>query len=105
MRRKDVLIILIPTFIFVIVWVVSSIYHNAKTSTISESVNADIAQISPNFDTKTIDELKKRQAVTPIYDISGSSVQTEVTKTLTTEVPLIGSESATQTATSGGILQ
>ena len=103
MRRRDVLMILIPTFIFVVAWVLFSIYHNAKTSTISESVNAEIKQISPNFDTKTIDALKKRETVNPIYDISGLSSQTQVSPTI--EVPLNSSQSATQNATSGGLLQ
>lgn len=73
MKRKQILFILIPTFIFVVIWIISSIYHGIVTSTISQNENMQITPISPNFDTKVIDNLKQREVVTPIYEISGSS--------------------------------
>ena len=100
MKRKDILIILIPTFIFVILWIVFSIHHAINTPTISNATNAQIAPISPNFDTKTIDALKKRVNVTPIYEIQGGN--TSPTPTITKTAP---ASSSAKTATSGGKLK
>ena len=100
MKRKDILIILIPTFIFVILWIVFSIHHAITTPTISEPINMQISTISPNFDTKTIDLLKKRVIVTPVYDIPGA-----VNNTLTTPSTTSISSSSASQATSGGQLQ
>lgn len=63
------LVIIILLFIFVLAWIISSIYHSGSKSTISETTNRDIAPIEPVFDTKTLDELKKRQKINPIYEL------------------------------------
>lgn len=69
MKRKDILIILILLFIVVAGWVGSNIYHSAVESTISETVNQDIAPIAPAFDTATIDKLKQRQKINPSFEL------------------------------------
>lgn len=69
MRQKDILIILILLFVFVVAWVGSSIYHNAVSSTISETTNQDISPIIPTFDTKTINKLKQRQKINPSFEL------------------------------------
>lgn len=67
MKKQDLLIILIPTFICVISWIGFNIYHNSITSTISSQDINQITPINPNFDTKIIDVLKKRESVEPFY--------------------------------------
>lgn len=69
MKQKDILIIVILLFIFTLVSIGSGIYSNSVTSTISESINQDMAPIDPTFDTKTIDKLKSRERTLPSYDI------------------------------------
>lgn len=69
MKQKDILIILALLFIFVAVWVGTSIYRSVTKSTIPENVSQDIAPISSTFDTKTIDKLKQRRKVNPSFDI------------------------------------
>jgi hypothetical protein len=69
MKQKDILVIVILLFIFVLAWIGESIYNSAINSTISESVNQNITPIDPNFDIKTIDKLKSREKVTPLYDL------------------------------------
>jgi len=103
MKKNDILIILIPTFIFVLVWIGFSIYHSIIASTISEAVNMQILPINPNFDTKTIDSLKKRQNISPIYE-AGVTVETP-TPSPTPEAlqAPIATQSASQ-ATPGGSL-
>ena len=69
MKQKDILIILVLLFVFVVVWIGGSIYHNIASSTISETTNRDISPITPTFDVKTINKLKKRQAISPSFEL------------------------------------
>jgi len=70
MKKNDILLILIPSFIFVLTWIGFSIYHNVVTSTISEPLSIQIEPITPTLDTITIDSLKNREKVSPIYELS-----------------------------------
>ena len=70
MKKNDILLILIPSFIFVLAWIGFSIYHNVVTSTISEPLSIEITPITPTFDTSIIDGLKNREKVSPIYELS-----------------------------------
>lgn len=112
MKRKDVLLILVPSFIFVLAWMSFSIYHSFINSTISEALNVQILPISPSFDTKTISSLKNRSHVNAIYEINPSSVSTSEEDSSQTK---LSSSSAKTTApevdnsvgnssTTGGIL-
>ncbi|MDO8620956.1 MAG: hypothetical protein Q7R31_01610 [Candidatus Levybacteria bacterium] len=69
MKQKDIILILTLTSIIVISWIAFSVYHNLATSTISQVQSVDIKSINPTFDTKTIDKLKKRDRVSPIYEL------------------------------------
>lgn len=73
MKNKDILLLLISIFIIIVAWIIFNIYHSAATSTISKTLNINILPISPNFDTKTIDKLKTRKAVSPIYSLSNKN--------------------------------
>ncbi|MBI2613850.1 MAG: hypothetical protein HYW62_03680 [Candidatus Levybacteria bacterium] len=73
MKRKDFLIILVLLFIFVIAWIAGNIYHSIATSTISNTTNQDISPISPAFDTKTVDKLRQRQKVNPVFELSNTA--------------------------------
>lgn len=109
MKRKDILIILVPTFIFVVFWIIFSINHTINTSTISNVESVQIAPISSSFDKTTLNSLKKREIVTPIYEIAGGASTNPLLSPTPTPpsggtVPAISSSSATQ-ATGGGILR
>ena len=73
MNRKDIMIIIIPTFIFVIIWIMLNIYHSYISSTIPETLNIQISPITPSFDTKTISLLKERTVITPLYQLNPST--------------------------------
>lgn len=73
MKQKDILIIIILLFIFALAWIGSSLYHNAVSSTISETTNKDISPIVPFFDTKTIDKLRKRQKIIPSFELENTT--------------------------------
>lgn len=70
MKKKDILFLLWSAVVLVFAWVIFAIIHTLSSSTISPQTNQQIASIKPNFDTKTIDILKKRNVVNPLYDLS-----------------------------------
>lgn len=80
MKQKDIIFILVPIVMFVIAWIVFNIYHSAARSTISEIQKANLAPISPNFDTKTISEIKSRRRIYPLYR-AGTSIATPASET------------------------
>lgn len=69
MKRKDILIIMVLLFVFIVAWIGGNIYHSIATSTISETTNQDISPITPTFDTKTINNLKLRQKINPSFEL------------------------------------
>jgi len=73
MKQKDILIITILLFIFVLAWIGGGIYHSGVSSTISETTSKDISPIIPVFDTKTIDRLRERQKITPAFDLKSTT--------------------------------
>lgn len=64
--------LLVSGFVVVVAWILFSIYHKAATSTIPPAVNIQIKPIAPEFDTKTINELKRRTLVSPLYEFQES---------------------------------
>lgn len=76
MKRGDIILLLSEIFILVVVWIVFNILHNSATSTISETLTENVLPINPDFDTKTLEGLKTRERVEPIYDL-GSIIATE----------------------------
>lgn len=69
MKQKEILIILIPSFVLTILWVIFTIYHNHVTSTIKNPLTIQIIPIEGKFDTNTIEALKNRQRINPLYEI------------------------------------
>jgi len=69
MKQKDILLILIPTFIITILWVVFSIYHNLTTSTIVDPLTIQILPLNGAFDEKSIQSIKNRQRIDPLYEL------------------------------------
>ena len=104
MKKKDLITLLSSIFIFVFIWIFFNIYHNSSTSTISESVNTQLAPISSSFDTKTIEKLKKRQNITPIFQ-SGAHLSPSITPPVPVNSQIISSDSAKQATSGGSLLQ
>lgn len=72
-KQKETLIILWLTFLTVVVWIGLSIYHIWATSTISDIDAASIVPINPEFDINTINKLKNREDIEPLYQINAST--------------------------------
>lgn len=112
MKKNDVLMILIPSLIFVLAWIGFSLIHNIATSTISETLNTQITAISPSFNTAIIDNLKQRKNVVPIYQITVPVQNIVIPATpsaaIPTPTPIVNippvSSSSAQQATAGGSL-
>jgi len=73
MKQKELTYIAVSVFLLILMWIIFSIYHNSVTSTITPLVNTQIIPISPTFDTRTVDNLKKRESVSPIFEFEGTS--------------------------------
>jgi ammonia channel protein AmtB len=102
MKKNDLLIILASVFIFVFIWIGFNIYHSSVKSTISETVTIQISSVSPNFDTTSIEKLKNRQTVTPIFQTNG--VVAQPTDQTQIAQPSINSSSSATTASSSSSL-
>ena len=98
MKRKDILVLLIPTFIVVILWVVFNVYHSYINSTIPTAVNTQILYIDPDFDLKTIDDLKKRDVVDPIYTIESQGSEEDLTQESTKDSEIVSTPTPTISA-------
>ncbi|MEM4270945.1 MAG: hypothetical protein QXO70_02515, partial [Candidatus Pacearchaeota archaeon] len=70
MKQRDILLILIPTLLLVVLWIIFNIYHNSVSSTVSKNISTEIVPINPDFDFQTIEELKKRKIIDPVYELS-----------------------------------
>ena len=68
MKQRDIITLLIPSFILIVAWIIFSIYHSSVASTITPVVDIQISPITPTFDMDAISKLKQRQTVTPIYE-------------------------------------
>jgi hypothetical protein len=66
---KDILFLFISSFVLVVAWVGFSIYHKMVTTTISEDLQIQIKPIDPYFDSETIQKLKARAVIVPLYQL------------------------------------
>lgn len=97
-KRGEVLFLLFSTFLLVAAWIGFNIYHTWVTSTISPDLQMAITPIDPNFDTSVLENLKTRDRVTPVFQLSGGSTPS-ASPTLAPVLSNRGaSESSTQVA-------
>jgi hypothetical protein len=78
MKQRDIITLLIPSFILILAWIIFSIYHSSVVSTIPPTVNVQISPIKPVFDMNTVSKLKQRQKVTPVYEGQAGPTPTPV---------------------------
>lgn len=103
MKHKDIISILVSALLLVIAWVVFNIYHNSVTSTTPEALEKEALIINPDFDEKTINKLKERKRVLPVYDLespSPTATPTDISPTINPAPP--PEENPTPTASPGG---
>lgn len=66
--HKDILFVIISSFIVVIIWIGLNIHHVMVTSTIEEEIQLHLTPINGAFDTQIIQQTKNRPQVTPLYE-------------------------------------
>ena len=76
MKQRDIITLLIPSFILILAWIIFSIYHSSVSSTITPVVDIQISPINAAFDMNAISKLKQRQKVTPIYETTAAATPT-----------------------------
>lgn len=73
MKQRDILFISISAFVVIVFWIGFNIYHNLAITTISEPLEKNIIPISPNFDLKSIEAIKNKASVQPIFETEAAS--------------------------------
>lgn len=105
MKRNDILFLLISGFILVLAWIGFSIYHNLATSTVSTIVGNQLRPIPGTFDMTTINNLKKRDSITPDFNAiesqNNAASVSPTPKLAQTPTPIVATSSA-PVATEGG---
>ncbi|SRR6266568_6928300 len=72
-KQKDILFILISSFIVVVAWIGFNLYHIWATTTVSQDVQVELTPIDPVFDPQTIQQLKLRENINPLFESHASS--------------------------------
>lgn len=67
-KQKDILFILISSFILVAAWIAFNIYHIIVTSTIDQHIQYQLTPINPTFDQQTMQQLKTREDINPSFE-------------------------------------
>ena len=88
MKQKDLVFLVVSAFLIVFSWITFNIYHNYTTSTIPETLGVEIAPINPNFDTQTIERLKNRKKIDPLFEIPQSALIQEPSPSIASPSPL-----------------
>lgn len=84
-RQRDILFLLISGFILTAIWISSAVYHNYASSTITDALQLEINPIDPRFDTKTLDQIKSRNDIEPVFEAQVAS-NSAPTPTPTSEI-------------------
>jgi hypothetical protein len=91
--QKDILFILISSFVVVVAWVSFNIYHIYATSTLSQDLQSELTPIDPVFDPQTMEQLKTRENIQPLFESQKSAITIAPTQgqsgTTPTPTPLI----------------
>jgi|WetSurMetagenome_2_1015567.scaffolds.fasta_scaffold622566_2 hypothetical protein len=109
MKQKDIIFILASAVFVIVVWIILEVIHNSASSTISEKLNTQIIPINADFDVKTIDNIKKKEKVEPLYTITENIIPTitltpNASPTPTIQLTQTGS-GAGQASTGGALSQ
>lgn len=86
-KQKDILFLLISSFIVVVAWIGFNLYHITVTSTVSQTIQMQLSPISATFDQATIEQLKTRENIVPVYNAQTSSAPT-ATASAATPTPI-----------------
>jgi len=86
-KQKDILFILISSFIVVVAWIGFNIYHIWITSTVSQELQLELTPIAPTFDAATMQQLKARKGINPSFTLQSVASQSAQTPTIPLPTP------------------
>lgn len=100
--QKNLLIILIPSSILIVLWIIFSVYNHSVTSTITSTQASAIQPIAPSFETTVLNRLKTRSSVAPNLTIDATPVSSQSSSTQPELSPvLVPSDEASSEAEGG----
>lgn len=73
MKRQELIFLFASIFLVTVAWLIFTIIHNIRTSTITDVLSIQIKPITASFDEETINTLKKRQKIDPNYRLQGTT--------------------------------
>ena len=84
-KQKDILFILISSFVVVVAWIGFNLYDIWANSTVSQEIQLELTPIDPQFDPQTIKLLKNRENINPLFSQAtpSASITVEPTQTPT----------------------
>jgi hypothetical protein len=71
--QKDILYLSISSFALVVLWVGFNLYHAYVASTIAPDLQLQIVPIDPTFNSAAIQNIKQREKVAPVYQLTSSN--------------------------------
>lgn len=66
MNKKEFIIILTSTFIAIMVWIVSDIYHTKASIPIDPKLQKILDPVDPNFDSETLKLIQNPPVASPL---------------------------------------
>jgi hypothetical protein len=87
--KRDILFILISSFVVVAAWIGFNLYHITVTSTVSPNIQKHLTPIDPTFNTQTIQALKNRLNVVPAFERQATASNTAAPTPTTQVIPTI----------------
>ncbi len=67
MKQRDTVFVLASSAIVVILWIVFSVISKYTSPTVNDVVLSSVTPIEKTFDLATLDQIKKRQKVEPLF--------------------------------------
>lgn len=100
-QQKNLLYILIPSGFVMLVWLILGIYNKSISSTITKPQSLLITPISSTFESGVLTDLKKRNTISPDFDLTGQSTQSPAEPQPSSAITTTEAEQASPSAVEG----
>ncbi len=104
MKQKDIIFILGSSVFVIFVWIIFNIYHGSVQSTIPEKTIRKITPIKAEFDLKTVENIKERNNIEPLYNTVSEPSSSSATTSITPTPTLIEEEEESESSSGGALL-
>ncbi len=104
MKQKDIIFILGSSLFVIFIWIIFNVYHGSVESTIPKKITNKVTPIKADFDLKTIENIKKRDQIEPLYIKHNEISTTPSATTSAIPTPALQTETQENQASLGGAL-